>query len=235
MIPIQQIANDTLIANRRQSYEVKSWHASKLGKCLRGIYLDRLGIEPDKPFDPRTLGVFSAGTLFEDWYVSLLKAPGLTIETQVRVKDDDLNVSGYIDFIAEYKGEKRVYEIKTKHTKSFWHMKKAGVGAMKQHQYQLWIYLYLTQIKEGSVIYISKDDAAVLEYPISLDDEELRDEVLGQLKILNECWKNGTFPPMAEPSSWQSKYCRHHKTCREIEKAEFKTVDAFLKSRETTI
>ena len=232
IIPIQQIVNASLTEERKDPYEINSWHSSKIGRCLRGVYLERLGIKPDEEFDERTLRVFDVGKILEKWFIDRIKKnKEIKIETQVRVESKELDLSGYVYFVAEYEGMKRVYEVKSKHSRAFWYMRDKGEGAMRQHMYQIWIYLYLSGIKDGSIVYISKDDLSLLEYPVSLENEELKKEVLDRISLLNECWKNRTFPPMAEKKSWQAKYCRWHKTCQEIEKSQQTGVDAFLKSR----
>ena len=216
-IPVQEILNKT-IREGREKREITSWQVSKLGSCLRGIYLERLGVKPDREFDDRTLRVFNVGKMFEDWFISLLGQKGLKAETQVRVEDLELNVSGYADLVAEYKGEKKVYEIKTKHSNAFHYMRKEG-KPMRQHQYQSWIYLYLLGIKEGAIIYLSKDDLSILEYPVFLNDKSIEDEITKELFLLNWAWqkKDPTLLPLPE-EEWKGRYCRFHKSCIALDK-----------------
>jgi hypothetical protein len=98
-------------------------------------------------------------------------------------------------------------------------MDKQGEGANKHHEKQLWLYLYLLGVKEGELLYVSKDDLAMLSYPVYLNDKKIEKEVFAELKILNDCWKNKTLPPMAEAGSWQEKFCRWHNTCKGIEES----------------
>jgi len=220
-IPIQEILNNAVRGDREKK-EITSWHVSKLGSCLRGIYLERSGVKPDTEFDDRTLRVFSVGNMFEDWLVDKIKDK-VKIETQVRVEDLELNVSGYADFVAELDGEKKVYEIKSKHSRAFWWMEKQGKPS-RQHQYQLWMYLYLLKIDEGAIIYLSKDDLMMKEYPVYRNDESIKKEVFEQLELLNTAWKNQTpeILPLPENGRWgnqkdfHSKYCRYHKSCIKI-------------------
>jgi len=214
-IPIQQYLNEA-VREEREEKEITSWHISRLGSCLRGLYLERIGEKPDTEFDDRTLRVFSVGKMFEDWFVSLLVAKPIKTETQVRIESRELGVSGYADFVAEYKGEKKVYEIKTKHSKSFWYMEKEG-KPMRQHQYQLWMYLHLLDIDEGAILYISKDDLALAEYPVYKNDESIKQEVFNELDLLNKAWKdkNPSILPLPE-EPWKGKYCRFHSKCLKL-------------------
>jgi hypothetical protein len=217
MIPIQEIINKKILqAREERNKPIESWHCSKLGSCLRGVYFERLGIKPDKEFDGRTLRVFDVGKMFENWVMGLITDQvGVKFDTQVRVEDKKLNVSGLADLVLDYQKEKKVYELKTKHSRAFWYMVEKGEGANRHHQYQLWLYLKLLKIKEGSIIYISKDDLTMAEFPVLLSDKKIEAEVMNELDLLNRAWKmkDPTILPLPEKNDWKAKYCRYHSHC----------------------
>lgn len=203
----------------REKKEITSWHASGLGSCPTGRYLERSGVEPDEDYDARTLRVFSAGTKFEEWILGLAKeslpGSGITLEEQVRIKDEALGVSGYADCVVGLPGgNKLVYEIKSKHSRSFWYMGKMKEGAMKQHKMQVWVYLKVLGIPEGRILYISKDDLSTLEFPVKLDDADVEKLVMDELAMLNEAWSKKLPPPVLfDSKDWRATYCRFHKSC----------------------
>lgn len=211
-VPIIETFNKQII-QKREEREITSWHISKIGSCMRGMYLERLGVKPDTEFDNRTLRVFSCGHHFEEWFINILKEnKEIKIEEQVRVKCEKLGVSGYADFVAEYGEIKKVYEIKSKHSKGF------GWLPQRQHQYQLWLYLKVLGIKEGGLIYLSKDDLRIAEYPVLLSDKKLEEEVMAQLNLLNRAWKkkDPSILPLPDEKDWTAKYCRWHKSCIKV-------------------
>lgn len=220
MIPIQKLLNEEIEKSRQEKKEITSWRPSRLGACLRGIYFERLGVEGEE-FDERTLRVFNVGNMFEEWIIGLIeKCPDIKIEKQVRIEDKELGVSGYVDMVAEYQGVKKAYEIKSRQSKSFWWMKNNGEGANEQHKKQLWIYLKVLGIEEGGIIYISKDDLSILEYPIFLKDKKLGAETLEELRLLNLAWaeQKPELLPLPEEKSFKSRYCRFHKDyCLKVE------------------
>ena len=227
MIAIQDLINNSIKETndaRRKDYKQTSWHISSLGSCLRGIYLKRAEAKPDTEMDERTLRVFDVGNKIEDWVVELLKTQDIKVETQVRAEDKELNVSGYADVVVENKDGKEVLEIKSKHSRSFWWMEKKKQGAQRSHQYQLWMYLWLLNIERGRIIYVSKDDLSILEYPIFRNDESLKKECFEQLEFLNKAWKakDPSILPLPENGKWgnqndfQSKYCSFHKQCVKV-------------------
>src|SRR3990167_6260333 len=94
---IQELINAKV--REHEDKEITSWNCSRMVSCLCGVYLQRRGVKPDEEFDDRTLRVFSAGKIFEDWVVGLVENAGAKIEKQVRVKDEELGFSGYADFV----------------------------------------------------------------------------------------------------------------------------------------
>ena len=229
-IAIQQIVNDSIRKknNKKETREQNCWHVSGIGSCMRGQYLQRLGNKPDQEIDDRTLRVFDIGNKLEDWMVNLLKESKeleegiIKIETQVKVQSSELDLRGRADLVIEKQDLKRVYEIKSKHSKAFWYMDKKGQGAQREHEYQIWTYMYLLGIEQGSIVYISKDDLAILEYPVLLNNEQLKKEVLNYLEQLNYCWENKIMPPLIDAKSWQARYCRYHQQCLNYEKVGIK-------------
>lgn len=218
MTSIQQLINNELRKKQdeREPRTQTTWHASALGSCMCGQYLSRLGVKPDEEIDDRTLRVFQMGNHIEEWVVDLIKKQeGYEIETQGRVFDEKLNLSGYYDLKIKNleTGKEIINEIKSKQSRSFWYMDKKGQGAQDSHKMQLWSYLYGTGIEEGRIIYVSKDDMSILEYPVFLKDKVLEEVVLNQLQILNEAWRLKLPPLPAPKDSWQAKYCSHHKKC----------------------
>jgi len=216
-IDIQNLINDFVRKeNEENKRKAKNWHSSSLGSCLRGQYLKRLGVKPDQEFDDRTLRVFSCGKIFENWVVEILKKQkSIKIKTQVRAENKDLDLSGYADLILSNKKEGIVYELKSKNSKSFWYMADKGEGAMKQHQLQLFSYLYMLGFKEGKIVYIEKDTLSILEYPVLLSNRELEKEFLDELNLLNTAWKlkDPKILPLPKKDNWKGRYCQYHKQC----------------------
>jgi len=224
-INIQDIINKAIKEKNgdRKGYKPTSWHISGLGGCLRGQYFSRLGTAPDYSIDDRTLRVFDMGNKIEDWLVDLISTQKdiVDIQTQIRVEDKKLGISGRIDILATFR-EKMVYEIKSKNSRSFWYMIKKG--PQREHEYQLWCYLYLLNIERGKLVYVSKDDLAIMEFEVKLDNEEIKNEVFKIIKLLNKAWKakDVCLLPLPDKNSWQAKYCNFHKKCLKAENNKLK-------------
>lgn len=215
---IQSLINAEV--GKEKKRKPQHWAPSKLGSCLCGVYLERLGLPPDTEFDERTLRVFSIGRFFEDWVVGLLKKTDLEFETQVEVNWPEYDAHGYADVVVR-KPTPLVYELKSKNSRAFWYMDKQKEGPNKQHAMQLWFYLERLGIDEGRLLYLEKDTLSTLEYVIRRDDPSLREAVEGELKILVRA-SEAKLPPPPTLEGWQAKYCRWHKQC--VSQAKYLTI-----------
>jgi len=218
-LDVEKIINDSFV--EREKKEITSWHASRLGSCLRGMYLERLGGDPDTKIDFRTLRVFELGNQIEEYIVGKIRArtesEGYKIETQVRIELPEVDVTGYADLAITKDLEQEVWEIKSKNSRAFWYMDK-GEGANEHHKQQVWLYLKALKMARGRIIYLSKDDGTIREYVVRLDDKELEKGIMDQLNILNKCWKEKKLPPVAKTGTWQAKFCNYHLQCMKNEK-----------------
>jgi len=201
-------------AGEREEKEIKSWHCSALGMCLCGVYLERIGVPAIEELDARTKRVFQCGRLFEEYVINQIKKTDTVFEEQVRVENKELGISGYADLvITNEDGSKEVVEVKSQHSRSFWYMIKKGEGAYKHHKMQILLYMMTLGINNGKLIYCSKDDLCIEEFPIYLDREvELCKEVMERLKILNTALDTKTIPQVDENNPL-NKYCRYHDYC----------------------
>ena len=207
---IQELINEA-VKREEKDKEQTSWHASSLGGCLTGDYLVRKGIAK-KEFDDRTLRVFGAGRMFEDWLIGLIAKKTKKFKKQVRVEWKEMNLTGYADLVING----LVYEIKTIHSFGLKHLEKNG--AKDQHKMQLWCYLKGLKKKEGRIIYLEKNSLIVKEYPLFIDDP-IEKKVVEELKKLNRAWDEQLPPPpVRDPEDWRYRYCSLHGICLKQEK-----------------
>jgi CRISPR/Cas system-associated exonuclease Cas4 (RecB family) len=185
-----------------------SWNASRVGYCPCGVYLERMGAEPDKEFDTRTLGMFKMGHKVEEVVVEQMEASRevFLVEQQARVEIPELDVTGYADLLVN---DEVVVEVKSVHSFKFNHLKKEG--AQKMHLMQTWLYLYGLDKEQGRVLYVGRDDNRKMEYVVRKDDKELEKEVRAEIGLLQRAWDEKIPPPPAE--DWRGKYCSYHKQC----------------------
>ncbi|MBB5253896.1 CRISPR-associated protein Cas4 [Sulfurisphaera ohwakuensis] len=116
------------------------------------------------------------------------------IEREIPVNNKQVKIKGRIDAIAEIDGEKVVIEIKSA---------RADKGLPHEHhKVQLQIYLWMTGIKKGLLVYITPD--RVTEYEVN----EPADEV-GVIRLAEETLKRTKVPRYP----WECGYCVYSSVC----------------------
>lgn len=64
------------------------------------------------------------------------------------------------------------------------------------------------KITDGCIMYVSKDDYRIAEFPLNVNDKDLEQAWQFEMDTLNKCWNEQTAPPENEPGAWQTKYCQ---------------------------
>ena len=206
-LSIEKEINDS-VKEKREERKVTSWQASKLGTCLTGVYLERLGVPPDEDFTDNILCMFSLGHKYEDWVAENL-AKRHKVERQPRIEWPEYDLTGYGDILLD---DELVVEVKSASSVDVIKMLKGERTAKVHNQMQLWVALKVLDKEEGRLIYVSRKAKA--EYPVLKKDRWLESKVRNELEILNKAWSEKVAPPMQyENNKWQAKFCRWHKQC----------------------
>jgi CRISPR/Cas system-associated exonuclease Cas4 (RecB family) len=234
---LQQVVQDKLVADNSikdssEYYESKKGevHVSSLYRCLRGVYYEMMGETPTSEIAPRVLGVFKAGNFFEDFIIESMGERMLDRQTEYRFKYKSLTLVGRDDgTFLDDKGERRVLEVKSQHSDSFWYMLKEQMGVQWQHQIQLQTYLWLRRELfqdevDGYYAYISKDDCTINGVAVKYNRNIINEIVLPILDALSEAIdnENPELLKLPEPiifdkgkykTNWLCKYCSYHEKC----------------------
>ena len=224
-LPIQKLLDDDLREISKSRKERGNyWYASEIGYCPRKCFFSRLQVIPDCEKDARTLRVFEVGkrdeTFLLDGIVKKIgQSVGDTIITkavrEIECNNAKLNVHGRIDLYLEYgNNEKEIIETKSQSSRSFSYMTSRTQGASEHHIAQLWFYLYTMGVENGQIVYISKDDLRIVQYPIFLSHEDTTIMVLKKINFLNQNWEDKHLPEVKE--CWDCKYCDYKSTCQKI-------------------
>lgn len=236
-LDIEKIVGDQLVAdneekdpdyfNRREGVV----HVSSISKCLRGVVLEMLKAEKDKEIDRRTLGVFKAGNLFEDFIISALGKRVVHQQREYRYEYKGLVVVGRSDFTIDDDGVMRVGENKSVHSDSFWHREKEGTLVAWHNQVQLQIYMWFERILNGNewdgiFSYVSKDDVTIKSAPVKFNQAIIDEVVIPALDIIADAYakKDAKLVPIPAPvvyveskhqfqKNWLATYCDYHNQC----------------------
>lgn len=236
-LDIVSIIHDKLISDNKAkdpeyfNHRAGVIHASSLYACLRGTVHSLLGTEKDKEIEPRQLGIFQAGNLFEEYVINALGDKVVERQRQYEYKYKSITLVGRSDCIINDNGIMRIGECKSVHSDSFWYRQKEGTLIAWHNQIQLQIYMWLERELYGNnydaeLIYISKDDCTVSGCAIKYNPNIIEEIVKPALDIINEAYekKDPSLAPI--PSSvvfsdskhqfqknWLATYCNYHESC----------------------
>ncbi len=195
---IQNVWN-TIVERDREPITASDYiRSSDIGKTYIDRYYKMLGTPYTNDFDTRTLRVFKAGKLFEDFILDALDKEGVIKERQKEIvipeTAEHLKVVGHIDALLE--GNK-VLELKTVNSRAFWaHKNRDENGRFlgyDHHKLQLASYMIGLNTQYGSLLYISKDDLCVEEVPV-FRIKSLEERLFEDLRLMSNFYRNGVIP-----------------------------------------
>lgn len=123
-------------------------HSTSLAKCLRGVVYEMLGAKKDNEMEPRKLGIFKAGNLFEDFVIAALGERVVHLQREYEYEYKNITLVGRSDFTIDDEGIIRIGENKSVHSDSFWMREKEGTLIAWHNQIQLETYMWLERILE---------------------------------------------------------------------------------------
>lgn len=197
-------------------WDMTKFRASDAGRCRLMRYYKRQGKE--KKLDEKTLRFFETGNMWHTWLETLLDEQGLLITKELEVVDDYR--IGHIDAIIGHPENGRIlYDFKFVSGKKFWYLMNHGQNGDTHYHYQVVTYLlmlpeFMTP-DDARIAYISKDDLGVIEVPVPV--ERFRLHVIEDWDRLFESW-DAQQEPVANPQSWECKYCPYHDSCSSAER-----------------
>lgn len=190
---------------QKKSEEVRDygiyWSASSAGQCKRLIVFKRLGLPkvPEIVEDSaRSTRVFEAGHIFHEWVQRITKNAGISISSEQELLEPKYFIKGHYDDLLDINGRKVLYDYKTANSKAF----NYDFGLSDLHRMQLGTYMLMLRkehpdLTEARILQIEKDTLRMREHDLNYD-ANLRDDVVGFWKALNEKWNEylefGTLP-----------------------------------------
>ena len=206
-------------------------HASQIYSCLRGVIHSCLRHTPDKEPEPRKLGIFKAGLLFEDFIIDSLGERVIGRQREYKFRYKNITLVGRSDYRIDDGGIIRIGENKSVHSDSFWYRQREGTLIQWHNQIQLQIYMWLERVLfdekvEGIFSYISKDDCMVESAPVKFNQRVIDEIVIPALDIINEGFEkqDPNIAPLPEiaiysesreqyQKNWLCTYCDYHNQC----------------------
>lgn len=164
--------------NREQHRPANSWHASKLGTtCLRQLWYDRLGIDPESWINPQYSRDGDAGTALHNVYQDYIDAITVGCEREVPIPANPHGIGGRVDIIVSgpiprFVGEGRLGMIELKTMRTLHWSGMPSHYKFKSYFAQIQIYLALRpDIDKALLVCINRDDSRIKEFVIERDED----------------------------------------------------------------
>jgi len=216
---------------RGQSIDNDWWWASELGTCKRKQFLRRLGV-PSKPKEWRISFLGEQGRMAHEWIARSVKEMGCLIAVEGELKDEKLRYKGRFDLIVDLnpgvitEPYYSLVDVKTQRPEAFFRrMRSAENDKVKRFQkMQLASYFYFAKqkeefkfLKDARIYYLDRGGGVRDEFIFQFS-KKIFNEILEELKDLNEYWTKKQLPPCNH--NWEcKKWCDiYKKECRELER-----------------
>jgi len=185
------------------------YRVTDVAKCLRALYYLFKGIRPARPTG-RALYVFDDGHMHHESVKKMLRRAGFVIQDEEKeFFNEERNLKGKIDGVILHDGKKYLLEIK-----SVSHFEFARLGWIDEKTYlQVQLYLWLTGLQEGVVIYKNKNTAHLKDFVVTYDSRKA-EEGLKKFKALQEHLEGDVCPPVVlDLEAWECSYCGWGERC----------------------
>lgn len=219
MNSLQELINQALVKKEKRIRSHK-FSPSSLGRCYRAQFWNRKDEPQSNPVDERTLRIFKAGDLFHNFVQDVLIANNSEVKKEVLVENEDFK--GYADLVIN--GE--VMDIKSQHSRAFHYRIKKEWKELEEKLFcnilQVVFYAVMLGKEKARLVFISKDDLCIQEYPLTVSN--YKSSLEEEIKQLRGFWEAGVLPP-AQPRAYpnekgefsECKYCSWADKCKEME------------------
>lgn len=142
------------------------FHASQVGFCKRQLYNSKLGLQDH---DATTLGIFEVGNMIHHWMETRIanELPNCQFEHSLDSTIDVVSPVSRKTIQLDFTGtcdcwdmeNDAIYDFKTR---SGWY---SFSPPKQRHLDQILIYMEMSDVRKGQVVYISKKDMSIRTYP----------------------------------------------------------------------
>jgi hypothetical protein len=164
---------------------------SGTNQCARYMVYRLKGFQQQIDFSGRTRRIFDIGNRVEDFLGETFLSLGILLDEQIEIKIEDPPVRGFCDFLIDWDGPKPV-ECKSINDAGFvW--RKNYRKPKDEHYRQFQFYLEAMDMDEGFLIYICKNDSAMLPLLIKRDPVFIA-KTLKKYDKIYKVFKDGNIP-----------------------------------------
>jgi len=206
---------DNYFSKEKKEKTIGRYYPSEIGGCLRKTWFS---YKIPKETDRDVVRIFEAGNNLHELITDILqseKNPEIELlECEMPFKQDegDFIISGRIDnlILAKEHGKKILIEVKS--------TKFLPNEAKEAHIQQLQLYMHNTNVHDGIILYIQKDNLQAKWFNLIYDKKQA-EEIIKRFHGLHNCLKLDIIPPaeakLVKSKKWMCDYCEYSEECSE--------------------
>lgn len=216
MIDFNKLINSHLARESRPK-KIGRYYPSEVGGCLRKTWFS---YKKPKPTDAELLKIFEAGNILHSFIEEVIKSeknPDIELldsELPIKIEEKDFLISGRIDNLVLLKIQNKKVLVEVKSCKYLPDKYK------EEHEMQLQLYMQATEVHEGIILYIQKDNLQTKEFEVKYDEKKA-EKILARFQKIHDSLISEEMPEAEakndENKIWLCNYCPWKSECWETE------------------
>lgn len=204
---------DTHLAREVSKKNIGRYYPSEIGSCLRKTWYS---YKEPKPTDTRLIRIFEAGNMLHEFIEEVLeseKNPEIELlkrEMPIKLEHENFTISGRVDnlILAKIENKKFLIEVKS--------CKYLPKEFRKEHEMQLQLYMKATDIHNGILLYVQKDNLETASFEIPYDEKK-SEKIIERFRALHEHLTEDKIPEaeakQSEDTIWMCDKCPWKQQC----------------------
>lgn len=211
---------DNHIAREHKPKQIGRYYPSEVGNCLRKVWYS---YKYPQEVEPDLLKIFEAGNIIHGFVVEVLKSEKnkdvelLKSEMPFQLDMKDYIISGRVDDLVLVKASGKNLLVEVKSTKDVSFVNKPQTN----HVMQLMFYMEATDVHNGVVLYIDKNNLKSKVFDVEFDSQKGA-EIIDRFSFLDSHLKKNELPePEAKKvldMNWMCRFCEYKNKCDKNEK-----------------
>jgi CRISPR/Cas system-associated exonuclease Cas4 (RecB family) len=221
MIDFNELIENHVMREFRKP-EIGRYYPSAVGQCLRKSWYS---YKQPKQLPVDKLKVFEAGNLVHEFMAHVFRSERnqhialVEAELPLKLEIGDFLISGRLDDIILLKLNNQQYLIEVKSRGTMQYLDEAE----KSHVMQLQLYMLISGIHQGFMVYIEKNTLQAKSFIVHFD-ATVAQEAISRFALLHSHLKQGTLPQpearMLSSLNWLCKFCEYREDCYQATPAE---------------
>ena len=214
MIDFNKLITSYLKTAARQK-KIGRYYPSEAGGCIRKTWFSYL---LPRETDEGLIKIFEVGNMLHEFIVDVIKSdknPEVELvksEYPLQLEFDGVIVSGRVDDVVLIKLNGKTVLVEVKSTASL----KYATEPAESHVMQLQLYLHMSGLKDGMILYVEKNTLQSKWFNISYDRGEA-ERAINRIKLLHSALLKKGMPvaeaKVDERKSWMCKGCPYAAEC----------------------